>query len=74
MGKSEEATGIIYVRDDGGQEQSVASRNREMGSHSRHIWKVEYGRPADGMGVGCKRRGGLCVWDLRKGKDRVCIY
>ena len=59
----EEATGIIHERDDGGQDQSGSSRNGATGSHSRHTWKVESVRPADWMGAGCKRRGGL--WCLR---------
>ena len=25
-------------------------------------------------GMGYKRRGGLCVWGVRKGKKRVSIY
>ena len=52
---SEEATGIIQGIDDGGQDQSGSSRNGATGSHSRHTWKVESVRPADGMGVGCKK-------------------
>ena len=59
----EEATEIIQGIDDGGQDQSGSSRNGATGSHSRHTWKVESVRPADGMGAGCKRRGGL--WCLR---------
>ena len=59
----EKATGIIQGIDDGGQDQSGSSRNGVTGSHSRHTWKVESVRPADGMGAGCKRRGGL--WCLR---------
>ena len=35
---SEEATRIIKVRDDSGQDQSG---NGEMGSHSRHMLKAE---------------------------------
>ena len=37
----EEAPRIIEVRDDGGQDQSESSGNGEMGSHSRHMLKVE---------------------------------
>ena len=48
---SEEATGIINVRDDSGQDQSESSGNGEMGLHSRHMLKVESERPANGMGV-----------------------
>ena len=59
----EEATGIIQMIDDGGQDQSGSSRNGATGSHSRHTWKVESVRPANGIGAGCKRRGGL--WCLR---------
>ena len=53
MDTSEEATRIIKVRDDSGQDQSG---NGEMGSHSRHMLKAESKRSADRMGVGCKRR------------------
>ena len=49
---SEEATGIIQGINDGGQDQSGSSRNGATGSHSRHTWKVESVRPADGMAVG----------------------
>ena len=59
---SEEATGIIQGINDGSQDQSGSSRNGATGSHSRHTWKVESVRPADGMGVGCKRRR---LWCLR---------
>ena len=41
MDTNEDATGIIEVRDDGGQDQSESSGNGEMGSHSRHMLKVE---------------------------------
>ena len=47
-------------------------KNGEMGLHSRRTWRVESVRPADGMGVGCKRRGD-CGVGLRKGKDRVSM-
>ena len=59
---SEEASRIIEVRDDGGQDQSESSGNGEMGSHSRHMLKAESERPADRMGVGCRRRGDCGVW------------
>ena len=58
---SEEATRVIEVRDDGGQDQSESSGNGEMGSHSRHMLKAESERPADGTGVSCKRRGLWCL-------------
>ena len=48
---SEEATGIIQGINDGGQDQSGSSRNGEVGSHSRYIWKVESKRPADRYGL-----------------------
>ena len=51
MDTNEEATGIIEVRDDGGQDQSESSGNGEMGLHPRHMLKVESKRPADRMGV-----------------------
>ena len=38
-----------------------SSGNGKMGSYSRHIWKAESVRPADRMGVGCKRRGLWCL-------------
>ena len=41
MDTNEEATGIIEVRDDGGQDQSESSGNGEMGLHPRHMLKVE---------------------------------
>ena len=53
---SEEATRVIEVRDDGGQDQSESSGNGEMGLHSRHMLKAESKGSADRMGVGCKRR------------------
>ena len=59
---SEEASRIIEVRDDGGQGQSENSGNGEMGSHSRHMLKAESKKPADRMGVGCRRRGDCGVW------------
>ena len=59
------------MRDDSGQDQSGSSRNGERGSHSRHTWNVESGRPADGTGVGCKGTG--VVSGVRKGKDSVSI-
>ena len=62
MDTSEEATRIIKVRDDGGQDQSESSGNGEMGLHSRHMLKSESKGPANRMGVGCKRRGDCGVW------------
>ena len=62
MYTSEEAPRIIEVRDDSGQGQSESSGNGEMGSHSRHTLKEESKRPADRMGVGCRRRGDCGVW------------
>ena len=67
---SEEATRIIKVRDDSGQDQSG---NGEMGSHSRHMLKVESERPADRMGVAVRAEE-IVVFGMRKGKDRVSIY
>lgn len=58
---SEEAPRIIEVRDDGGQGQSESSGNGEMGSHSRHILKGGVERPADRMGVGCRKRRLWCL-------------
>ena len=48
---SEEATRVIEVRDDSGQDHSESSGNGEMGSHSRHMLKAQSERPADRMGV-----------------------
>ena len=62
------------MRHDGDQDQSMSSRKGEIGSHSRHIWKVEFVRPADGMGVGMREEEDSGVWDMRKEKDRVSIY
>ena len=67
---SEEATRIIKVRDDSGQDQSG---NGEMGSHSRHMLKAESERPADRMGVAVRAEE-IVVFGMRKGKDRVSIY
>ena len=50
MDTSEEATKVIEVGDDSGQDQSE-SGNGEMGSHSRHMLKAQAERPADRMGV-----------------------
>ena len=33
------------MRDDRGQGQSGSSENGEMGSHSRHVWKVSVSQP-----------------------------
>ena len=70
---SEEAPRIIEVRDDGGQDQSESSGNGEMGSHSRHMLKVESERPADRTGVAVREEETV-VFGVRKGKDRVSIY
>ena len=70
---SEEASRIIKVRDDGGQDQSESSGNGEMGSHSRHMLKVESERPADRTGVAVREEETV-VFGVRKGKDRVSIY
>lgn len=73
MDTSEEAPRIIEVRDDGGQDQSESSGNGEMGSHSRHMLKVESERPADRTGVAVREEETV-VFGVRKGKDRVSIY
>ena len=57
MDTSEEAPRIIEVRDDGGQDQSESSGNGEMGSHSRHMLKVESERPADRTSVAVREEG-----------------
>ena len=67
---SEEATRVIEVRDDSGQDQSESSGNGEMGSHSRHMLKAQSERPADMMGVAVREEETV----VRKGKDRVSIY
>ena len=73
MDTSEEATRIIKVRDDGGQDQSESSGNGEMGLHSRHMLKAESEGPADRMGVAIREEE-IVVYGVRKGKDRVSIY
>ena len=73
MDTSEEATRIIKVRDDGGQDQSESSGNGEMGLHSRHMLKAESEGPADRMGVAIREEE-IVVFGMRKGKDRVSIY
>ena len=73
MDTNEDATGIIEVRDDGGQDQSESSGNGEMGLHSRHMLKVESERPADSMGVAVREEETV-VFGVRRGKDRVSIY
>ena len=70
---NEEATGIIEVRDDGGQDQSESSGNGEMGLHPRHMLKVESKRPADRMGVAVREEETV-VFGMRRRKDRVSIY
>ena len=72
MDTNEEATGIIEVRDDGGQDQSESSGNGEMGLHPRHMLKVESKRPADRMGVAVREEETV-VFGMRR-KDRVSIY
>ena len=61
------------MTDNHGQDHSGSSRNGEMGSHSRHIWKVESVRPAGRMGVAIREEETV-VFGVRKGKDRVSIY
>ena len=73
MDTNEEATGIIEVRDDGGQDQSESSGNGEMGLHPRHMLKVESKRPADRMGVAVREEETV-VFGMRRRKDRVSIY
>ena len=73
MDTSEEATRIIKVRDDSGQDQSESSGNGEMGLHSRHMLKAESEGPADRMGVAIREEE-IVVFGVRKGKDRVSIY
>ena len=70
---NEEATGIIEVRDDGGQDQSESSGNGEMGLHPRHMLKVESKRPADRMGVAVREEETV-MFGVSRRKDRVSIY
>lgn len=52
----------------------MSSGHGQKWSHSGQVLKVEPIRPADGVGVGYKRRGEVHCFGHEKGEKRIIIY